>query len=112
MQVVLPSNPAPDADESDKVIWQEEYKDKREKLRRLEENKSKSFALALRQCSLNVVVNLHSGKIRETRDILGLLKLIQAISCKFESSNKPHWAPAMEKRLKFFIQTKSCSNEK
>ena len=76
MQVVLPSNPAPDADESDKVIWQEEYKDKREKLRRLEENKSKAFALTLRQCSLNVTNKLEGQpeyrKIRETVDILGL----------------------------------------
>ena len=42
MQVLLPLRPAPDAEKFDKLIWQEEYKDKREKLRRLEENKSKA----------------------------------------------------------------------
>ena len=51
VQVLLPPKPAPDAAEFDKLIWQEEYKDKREKLRRLEENKSKAFTLALGQCS-------------------------------------------------------------
>ena len=47
MQVLFPPKPAPEADKFDKLIWQEEYEDKREKLRRFEENKSKAFALAL-----------------------------------------------------------------
>ena len=78
VQVLLPPKPAPEADEFDMLIWQEKYKDKREKLRRLEESKSKAFALALGQRSPNVTNKLESQpghkKIRETRDILGLLK--------------------------------------
>ena len=116
MQVVLPAKPAPDADEFD-VIWQEEYKDKREKLRRLEENKSKAFTLTIGKFSLNVTNKLEGQpecrKVRETINVLGLLKLIQAICCKFESSIKPYWALVMaKKRLNLFFQTKDCFDEK
>ena len=47
VQVLLPPKPAAEADQFDQLIWQEEYKDEREKFRRLEENKSKAFELAL-----------------------------------------------------------------
>ena len=64
---------------------------------RLKENTSKVFALATGQCSPNLTNTLEGQplyKKRETRDILGLLKLIQAICCK----------P--------IFQAKDCSNEK
>ena len=61
VQVIFPAKLAQDADEFDKVIWHKEYK-KREKLRRLK-NKSKAFALALSQCSLNVI-NKFGGQTR------------------------------------------------
>ena len=49
VQVLLPLKSAPDTDEFNKLVLQEEYKDKREKLRRVEENMPMAFALALGQ---------------------------------------------------------------
>ena len=94
VQVVLPTKLTPDTDKFAQVIWQEEYKEKREKLRRFEENKSKAFALSLGKCSPNIINKLEGQpgykKIKETRDLLGLLKPIQAICCKFESNTNPY----------------------
>ena len=64
-------------------------------MRRLEENKSKASAIALGKCTPNVTNKLEGQpgyrKIKETRDILGLLKQI-------ESNTKPYWALVMAKR--------------
>ena len=63
---------------------------------RLEELKSTSYAIMLEQCSQGVMAKLEGqeryAEVKANWDLVGLLKLIQAICCNFEAKTKPYWA--------------------
>ena len=53
------------------------------------------------------------AQVREERELLGLIKLMQGISYKFEKGTKPLWAlHQAKKRLSLFWQEKGVSIEK
>ena len=76
-----------------------------------------AFALVLGQWSPGVILKLERqedpGKFCKERDLLGLLKFIQGICCKFETNTRPFWMLTQAKKgLYLFWQEKGVLIEK
>ena len=115
--VDLPSKSSGVTDEYDKVIWSENYKRVSKRINKLAKLKVMAYALLLGQCSPSVVSMLEGqsgyAEIQKDRDLLGLIKLVQRVCCKFETTTQPFGAlHKANKRLSLFWQEKGISLEK
>ena len=98
----LPPKSTGVTDEYDKVIWSENYKRASERMNKLAELKAMAYALVIRQCPPSVVSKLEgqsgNAEIRRDRDLLGSIKLVQGVCCKFETMTQPFWVPHQAKK--------------
>ena len=102
-----PSNPPPDADETDRAIWSEELKEYMKRNRELQNNFAAVHAVAWGQCSeaMRAKLKSHPQYIESTdkNDCFWLLKQIKAVTLQFDKT-KYAYLSGMERRPRQFLK--------
>ena len=102
--IAKPSNPAKDADETDKAIWNEELKEYMKRTRELKNNFAAIHAVAWGQCSeaMKAKVKSHSqyAQRTEANDCFWLLNQVRAVTLQFDET-KYAFISSMDARANF-----------